>query len=220
MNPADILGEILKGGGSGGILKDILTGGSKGRPEPRSAPSSGPSSSSTSLEDYQRQIRELEEDFGITGGSQRPSPRSDRWKPKVEASTPPPLPKRQPDKTATEEQHDTESIVLIRAMIHAAKADGRLSREEQSAVFKKLGGQSTEATRFFQDELNKPTNVRDFAWSVPMGMEYKVYAISLAAIDLDTKRESAYLSELAHGLRLPLEVRQHLHERYGAPAPE
>jgi uncharacterized membrane protein YebE (DUF533 family) len=64
--------------------------------------------------------------------------------------------------------------------------------------------------------LDAPLDVRDFAWSVPFGMEYKVYAISLAAIDLDTTSESAYLEQLAHGLRLSREVRPRIHQRYGA----
>ena len=93
--------------------------------------------------------------------------------------------------------------MLIRAMVNAAKADGRLTREEQDAILQHLGGDSREAIAFLQRELDTALDVRDFAWSVPLGMEYKVYAISLSAIDLDTKSESAYLEQLAHGLRLP-----------------
>jgi uncharacterized membrane protein YebE (DUF533 family) len=72
--------------------------------------------------------------------------------------------------------------------------------------------------RFLQEELNRDVNVRDFAWSVPLGMEHKVYSISLTAIDLDSKAESDYLRELAHGLRLPAEVCDHIHRKLGVPS--
>ena len=76
-----------------------------------------------------------------------------------------------------------------------------------------------EAIAFLQRELDAALDVRDFAWSVPLGMEYKVYAISLSAIDLDTKSESEYLEQLAHGLRLPRDVRAQIHQRYAVPVP-
>jgi uncharacterized membrane protein YebE (DUF533 family) len=116
-------------------------------------------------------------------------------------------------------RQDAEAQVLIRAMVNAAKADGRLTREEQDAILQRLGGASREAIAFLQRELDAALDVREFAWSVPLGMEFKVYAMSLAAIDLDTKSESDYLNELAHGLRLPADVRAQIHQRYGAPAP-
>jgi uncharacterized membrane protein YebE (DUF533 family) len=45
-------------------------------------------------------------------------------------------------------------------------------------------------------------------------MEQQVYAMSLIAIDVDAQSESKYLSELAHGLRLPSEVREQIQQRY------
>ena len=67
---------------------------------------------------------------------------------------------------------------------------------------------------FLREELNKPLNVREFAWSVPLGMEEEVYTISLIAIDLDSNREASYLEELAHGLRIAPLTRQQIHRRY------
>lgn len=55
----------------------------------------------------------------------------------------------------------------------------------------------------------------DFAWSAPHGLDHKVRAISFATIDLDSKAESGYLRQPAHGLRLPEEVCNHIHQRYG-----
>jgi uncharacterized membrane protein YebE (DUF533 family) len=121
--------------------------------------------------------------------------------------------------TSDPARQQVEAQILIRAMVNAAKADGRLAREEQDAILQHLGGASREAIAFLQRELDAALDVREFAWSVPLGMEYKVYAVSLSAIDLDTKSESDYLDQLAHGLRLPREARAHIHQRYGAPVP-
>lgn len=220
MNATDILGELIRGGGGGGLLKDILTGGAKPKPSPRT--SKVPSSPSGPV-DYEQQIRELEESLGVGKGGPPASPptpgKPTNWTPPPIESVPPPLPKRSGDQRPDPEQEDAESLILIRAMVNATMADGRLSREEQDRILKKLGDRSPDAVRFLQNEFKKLQSPREFTWSVPLGMEYKVYTVSLSAIDLDRKSESDYLAELAHGLRLPLEVRQHIHQRYGAPLP-
>lgn len=103
--------------------------------------------------------------------------------------------------------------------ILGGKGDGRLTREEQQAMIECMGGASPEALRFLQDELNRETNVRDFtwSWSVPLGMEAKVDMISLSTATENCPEETAFLDELAHGLRLPRDVRSHLHRRLGLP---
>jgi hypothetical protein len=82
-------------------------------------------------------------------------------------------------------------------MIQAAKADGRLTPEEQNAILEQVGGATPDAQRFLEREFQTSTDARDFAWSVPLGLEQKVYAISLTAINLDNKSESDYLRLLA-----------------------
>jgi uncharacterized membrane protein YebE (DUF533 family) len=52
---------------------------------------------------------------------------------------------------------------------------------------------------------------------VPLGLEEKVYAVSVGAILLDERTESEYLKELSHGLRLAGETCVAIHRRYGAP---
>jgi hypothetical protein len=222
MNATDVLTKILRGGrggkpsssGEGGIFKDISEGSKVSPP-----PSSG---------DIERQARELEDMLGVGRSELSPQPTSDvgsparpgtdwgRTIPAPSTKTPVPLPEASSNDPA---RQDAEAQVLIRAMINAAKADGRLTPEEQNAILERLGGASREAIAFLRRELDASLDVRDFAWSVPLGMEYKVYAVSLAAIDLDTKSESTYLEQLAHGLRLPRDVRAHIHQRYGAAAP-
>ena len=105
--------------------------------------------------------------------------------------------------------------VLIRAMIYAGKADGRIDAKEQQAILDRIGNTNEATIQFLRKEFNAATNVRDFCWSVPLGMEAAVYAASLSAIDVDTQEEVNYLKELAHGLRLQPKLVNQIHQQYG-----
>ncbi len=218
MNATDILGEILRGGKGGGILKDVLGGGrGRGRPAPRQQTEVAAPPSSKELE---RDARDLEDLLGVDepgapSRTRRQPSRPTRWDQPAPERFPAPMPQRKAEAEIDPDREDDESLVLLRAMIHAVKADGRLSDDEQRALFDQVGSRSQDAVRFLQREFDRDTNVRDFAWSVPIGLEYKAYMVSLSAIDLDTKSESTYLRELAHGLRLPPEVTAQVHRRYG-----
>ncbi len=113
---------------------------------------------------------------------------------------------------------DERALIVIRAMVNAAKADGRLDQEEQDKILKQLRNPTNEHIQFLRDEFARPLDVRGFAMSVPVGMEQQVYTASLIAIDLDTGEEAKYLMELAENLRLSPEIRQQIHERLGAPS--
>jgi uncharacterized membrane protein YebE (DUF533 family) len=100
-------------------------------------------------------------------------------------------------------------------MVNAAKADGRITPDEQQKILGQLDQAAGEAVQFLRDELARPLDVREFAWSVPIGMEQEVYAMSLLAAVVDTPAETEYLDQLAHGLRLSSEVREQLERRFG-----
>ena len=119
----------------------------------------------------------------------------------------------QPDLDLKNEQ----AICLIRAMINAAKADGRIDQQEQNSIVERLGDVSQDELNFLREEFGAKLDVREFAWSVPLGMEQQVYSLSLMAIDLDENAEAQYLHELAHGLRIAPETVNALHDRLGAP---
>lgn len=110
-----------------------------------------------------------------------------------------------------------EALVMIRAMVNAAKADGRVTQAEQQAILDRMSQPSPAALSFLRNEFSQPLDVREFCWSVPLGMEQQVYTLTLATIDLDTGAEADYLRDLAHGLRLAPEFCNQLHQRYGAP---
>ncbi|MGB6044781.1 MAG: DUF533 domain-containing protein [Pirellulales bacterium] len=115
------------------------------------------------------------------------------------------------------EQGNQRAETLIRAMINAAKSDGAIDQVEQDKIVGQLGEISREEADFLRNEFRRPLDVHEFAHSVPTGLEDEVYAISLMAIDLDTRPEAEYLRELAKFLRISPEVCNDLHDRYGAP---
>ena len=110
------------------------------------------------------------------------------------------------------------AVVLIRAMINAAKADGQVDPREQDKILSQLGRISPEEDQFLRQEFRRPLDVHAFAHSVPTGMEHEVYAMSLMAIDLDNRAEAAYLHELAGCLRIDHHTCNEIHEHYHAPA--
>ncbi len=118
-------------------------------------------------------------------------------------------------------QHDPRqrqnemAILLIRAMIFASKADGQVSEDEQRKIIDQLGDASNEAIQFLRSEFAKAQDVKDFCWSVPLGVEQQVYTMALLTLNLDNQREVEFLCELAHGLRLSPQICNQIHQRNG-----
>ena len=182
-----------------------------------------------SSDDIERQARELE-DLLTTAND-----RSARRPTAPSKPLPPTQPSRQPAEACAaqggwgqetqvnrrvetplddaEARQSEQAMILLRAMVNAAKCDGQVSQAEQQSILGRLENPSPSAIQFLRDEFSKPLDVREFAWSVPVGMEQQVYSMSLIAIDVDSDREHAYLSELAHGLRLSRETCEQLKER-------
>jgi uncharacterized membrane protein YebE (DUF533 family) len=117
------------------------------------------------------------------------------------------------DRNEAEEQ----AKLIIRAMINAAKADGNIDQREQENIIAKMGDIDAEEAAFVRSEFNAPLDVKGFVNSVPRGMEEQIYAISLAAIDLDTQQEAQYLHQLAQGFGLSAQACNQLHDKVGAP---
>jgi len=107
-------------------------------------------------------------------------------------------------------------LVLIRAMVGAAKSDGHMDATETQALFgqvEKLGLDS-EAKGYVFDLLNKPVDLDSIAGAVATPEQgAEVYLASRLAIDPDQAAERAYLDALASRLRLPVELRAHLDQQ-------
>jgi len=115
------------------------------------------------------------------------------------------------------QQANDQAMLLIRAMLNAAKADGHVDEAEQQRILEKLGDISQEELDFVRQELAQPLDVDGFIRNVPREMGQQVYAVSLTAIDLDSNPEAHYLDELAKGLGIPPELCNQIHDHVGAP---
>lgn len=141
-----------------------------------------------------------------SSGGRAPAPAQDTADPASSSAPvlPPPSdspfsPVRQP---GGEEQF---ALVLLTAMISAAKADGHIDADEQRKIFDKLDtlDLDSEAKAFVMDELRAPLDIERVvkgAKSPEAALE--VYAASRLAIDPDHPAERAYLQMLAARLGL------------------
>lgn len=104
-------------------------------------------------------------------------------------------------------------LVLVKAMIGAAKADGHIDAAEQNHIFEQVEklGLDAESKAFVFDALSQPADPAVIA-SMANGIEQasEVYLVSRLAIDPDHAAERAYLQALGHRLQLPAELIAHL----------
>lgn len=97
------------------------------------------------------------------------------------------------------------ALVLLTAMISAAKADGHIDADEQRKIFDKLDtlALDSEAKAFVMDELRAPLDIdRVVKGAKSPEAALEVYAASRLAIDPDHPAERAYLQMLAARLGL------------------
>lgn len=125
--------------------------------------------------------------------------------------------KAEPTRAQKLSQND-QAILMIRAMVNAAKSDGRIDQEEQQNIIGKLGADVSDAeVEFLKKEFASPLDADGFAKSIPEGMETDIYVISLTAIELDTQNEARYLGQLAEGLKMDPKFCNQIHSKLGAP---
>lgn len=111
-----------------------------------------------------------------------------------------------------------EAEILIRAMCNAAKADGSIDEAEGQAILGRAGDDLDESEiEYLREQLQSPLDIAGFLDAVPADMAEQVYAFSLMAIRLDTRKEAEYFAALAQGLGIDAETANEIHERLGQP---
>jgi len=123
------------------------------------------------------------------------------------------------DERAQEELGKT----LVRAMIAAAKADGKIDGDEKEAIFARLETMtlSSEEKAWVFDELSTPLDINAVvARADTPEHAAEIYAASLVAITADTASERAYLDALAIKLRLEPGLVAEIHKAAGEPLPQ
>jgi uncharacterized membrane protein YebE (DUF533 family) len=99
------------------------------------------------------------------------------------------------------------AILMIRAMIQAAKADGKIDAQETQRIMGKLTefGHDDQARAFVNNEMSRPIDIAGLVRDVQSPQEAgEVYAASLMAIEVDSQPERYYLTDLAAALKLPV----------------
>ena len=115
----------------------------------------------------------------------------------------------------SQRDENDRALVMIRAMLTAAKADGQIDAGEQQRILGKLdeAGADQEMRQFIQGELQKPVDIESIAAEVDSPhMATEIYTASLFAIDVDTPGEQAYMNKLASRLGLPATLVKQLHD--------
>ncbi len=122
----------------------------------------------------------------------------------------------EPDTAPTPDQEDAAKI-LLRAMLQAAKSDGRIDEDEKKNLLGQVGDISKDEMAYINEELARPVDVKALANDTPASMASQVYSMSLLAIDLDSKNEANYLHELAQALNIGARDANAIHEQMGEP---
>ncbi|MBK4214886.1 tellurite resistance TerB family protein [Paracoccus caeni] len=121
----------------------------------------------------------------------------------------------EPEVAPTPEQNAVAGLML-RAMIQAAKSDGKIDDEEKQRLMGHLGDDIDEEERqFIREQMAAPVDAAGLAREVPKGLESQVYLVSLLAIDLDSEAEARYLNDLAQAMGIDRETVNGIHGEAG-----
>lgn len=202
----DLLGSVLgdsknlKRGGLGALAGAILGGGGSGSVKGAATGGALAVLGSLALQ-------------ALRGSSSSPTEA-----PKLDPSTKLTAGLRQPENPQEEQQLQSVAALVVKAMINAAKADGRVDEQEIQRIVgnAKRDGIAAEAEELLDSELRKPLETDGIVRAVSSPqVAAQIYAASLMAIDLDTAEEKNYLAELARKLRLDATVVKKLHSAVG-----
>lgn len=120
----------------------------------------------------------------------------------------------EPEVAPTPEQNAVAGLML-RAMLQAAKSDGKIDDAEKQRLLSQIGDLDDEDRQFIRDQMAAPVDAQALARDVPKGLETQVYMMSLLAIDFDHEEEARYLRELAQALGLQQDAVNDVHEQVG-----
>ncbi|MDP5306809.1 DUF533 domain-containing protein [Paracoccus spongiarum] len=122
---------------------------------------------------------------------------------------------QEPEIAPTAEQNAVAGLML-KAMIQAAKSDGKIDDAEKQRLLGRLGDDlDDEERQFIREQMAAPVDPAGLARETPKGLEAQVYLMSLLAIDFDSKEEARYLNALAQAMSLGEEQINRIHDEVG-----
>ncbi|WP_291297821.1 tellurite resistance TerB family protein [Elioraea sp.] len=115
------------------------------------------------------------------------------------------------------------ALALIRAMIAAAKCDGRITDDERERLLDRIGCAEfdPDVQDWLQREFRSPLDLEAVAAGAHGSHRRAVelYIASVTAIDLDRPEEFAWLGKLAATMGLEAPLVAAIHSKLGVPAP-
>jgi len=111
------------------------------------------------------------------------------------------------------------ALVLVRAMIAAARADGHIDDEERRRIADrlKLSGITAEEEGFLITELERPVDLDQLVAAAQTdAQKVELYTASRLAIEPTSRAERGYLDMLAGRLKLPDALVDHVEATVGA----
>lgn len=213
LNPEKILGGLISGalgGGRSGKTTRAIAKGAIGL-------------AIAGVEHLKEKHRQGQQESATTTGSGPPQPPGSATKAPSAPPPPPPgaAPGPPPSPASTNSATgEYDAVLLIRAMIASAYADGELDASERAKIIKRLEkvDLDTEERSFIQAELDQPKDPAELVAGVKSTkMAQQVYAVSLMAVEVDTEAEKTYLNQLADSLGLTRADRVKVHDIVKVP---
>jgi uncharacterized membrane protein YebE (DUF533 family) len=113
-------------------------------------------------------------------------------------------------------QVEEHSHAILRALIAAAKADGRIDDAEKRMISTEIGRHTDDPQlqQWLDDEVAKPLDAREVAQSATdPGMASEMYLASVMLVDDQQDAERNYLDELAAALQIEPQLQMHLEQQ-------
>jgi uncharacterized membrane protein YebE (DUF533 family) len=127
----------------------------------------------------------------------------------------------EPKTAADRRELEQHAALILKAMINAAKADGRIDPGEVKRIVGKLqeDGIQENDQQYLIMEMQKPMETQQLIAAAQgrQDVAAQIYAASLLAIEVDTPAEKEYLNQLASGLGLTPEMTQQIRGFAGVP---
>jgi len=111
---------------------------------------------------------------------------------------------------------EDHSHAILRALIAAAKADGRIDKQEEQLIYAEIKRQTSDPQlqQWLDEEVSKPLDAAEVAQSAQdPAMAAEMYLASVMLMDDQQDAERAYLDELAGALQIDPTLQVHLEQQ-------
>ncbi|MGH2292307.1 MULTISPECIES: tellurite resistance TerB family protein [Pseudomonas] len=111
---------------------------------------------------------------------------------------------------------EDHSHAILRALIAAAKADGRIDEQEQQLIYAEIKRHTSDPQlqQWLDEEVSKPLDAAEVAQSAQdPAMAAEMYLASVMLVDDQLPAERAYLDELAGALQIDPTLQVHLEQQ-------